>query len=80
MLSFRLALEGAKGLLMLLLLREELRSLSSRGMDRLCRDLDREGDLEQESGLDCDKPVSANVLVRELDLEVPDMLNESPVR
>ena len=64
---------------MLLRLREELRSLL-RGMDSLIPDLDREGDLEQESPFDWDKPVSAKVRVRELDLEVPDMLNESPVR
>ena len=79
MLSLRLDLDGANGLLMLLLLREELPS-RLRGIESLFRDLERDRDLEHDSRLDWDKPVSAKVLVRELEREVPDILKESPVR
>ena len=51
MLELRLVLDGAKGLLMLLLFREELPSLL-RGIDNLLRDLERERDLEYDCCLD----------------------------
>ena len=51
MLVLRLVLDGAKGLLKLRRLREELPSLL-RGIDILLRDLERERDLEPESYLD----------------------------
>ena len=76
MLSLRLLLEGANGLFMLRLLHDELPSLL------LCLDIfyrERERDLDAEIPLDWLRPVSWNVLVRLFDLDVPDMLNESPV-
>ena len=81
MLELRFALDGAKGLLTLPLREEPLWLL--RGIDILVRDFERESDLlEADSCLERVRPVSANVLEREreFDREVPEMLNESPVR
>jgi len=87
MLELRFCREGAKGLLMLLLLAEEPLSLLL-GIDFLLRDLDREGDLREgdlpvaDRRPERESPVSAKVRerLRELEREVPEMLNESPVR